>query len=175
MSEQEWSGGEDGFAYRVWNSEDLHGHRYTPYLSDGAKERWMVPLPRRDFEMLWAALCARHPDLTDAFGSSQNFIRQIVGHVMEMMMEEAENMPIPPELRMVMVQRRAREAVETRERVRDMDSVMKDPANPRMVRMDAGAALMGIPDDELRHILHIPAHMDPGELIHEYLDTIEDS
>lgn len=176
MSEQEWTGAqEEHYAYRVWNSEDLHGHRYTPYLSDGRNDRWMVPLPRKDFEQLWAAICQRHPEMADLFGSSQNFIRQIVGHVMEMMLEEAENMPIPAELKMVVVQRRAEAVREARERVKQMDSVMKDPANPKSVREDAGAALMALPDDQLRTILHIPSHMDPGELIHDYLDTIEDT
>ena len=173
MSEQEWAEPDEKYSFRVWNSEDLHGHRYTPYLSDGSKERWQVPLPRKDFEQLWAAICQQHPDMAEVFGSSQNFIRQIVGHVMEMMLEEADGMPIPPELRMVMIQRQARAAHEARERVREMDSIMKDPANPMQVRVEAGAALMGLEDDVLRNTLRIPVDQNPHELIHAYLDELE--
>ena len=51
---------------RVWMSEDSTGHRYMAQITDGANGvRWLVPLPRKEWEHLWGAIIKKRPDLLD--------------------------------------------------------------------------------------------------------------
>ena len=101
---------------RVWMSEDSTGHRYMAQITDGANGvRWLVPLPRKEWEHLWGAIIKKRPDLLEGYGSATNLVRQLVGNFMWALLNAADDeFELPPE---VVIYRNQARRLARRERV----------------------------------------------------------
>lgn len=140
---------------RRWGVEDVTGHRYMAQLTDGANGvRWLLPFPRRDFEEMWAALCRKHPEYVEQFGSINNFLRQWVGAVFSYLLDQ-EEMQVDPFVRGLSILSRAAQAKAEAEMIRSLDATMRDKSLPLRVRLEAGGLLTQHEEQMLRAVLDV--------------------
>ena len=150
--DDEWTGEkrkqeETDLEQKYWGIEDMHGHRYYAQLSDG-KDRWMLPLPRKAFEELFAAVCEENPWVGDTFRTPSNFLRQYVGNMMQWMVENGTDEP-PPEVERVLLKRQVAEFDEQREDLRQMSVTLGNSGLPKAIRLQAGRLLLAVEEDVL--------------------------
>ena len=129
-----------------WGIEDVHGHRYMAQLSDG-KDRWLLPLPRKDWEQLWAAVCKAHPDMADAYGGGQNFLRQYVGKMMTYLLELEEW--DDPYVSALALENEVQQWEQRAERIQLTITKVGDTSLPKAIRMAAVKILLRMDDDEV--------------------------
>lgn len=160
---------EDGLAppdfEKFWGIEDAHGHRYMAQLSDG-KDRWLLPLPRADFEQMWAALCTQNPDWADKFGSTQNFLRQYIGQLMNYMIENGD-WAADPYVEALALEKEIQKWEVKAERIRSTIRHIADDTLPDDIRLRAIEILLLMDESEVVSVnedctfvrLHEWAHM----------------
>lgn len=137
------------FEEKVWGIEDATGHRYQAQISDGPNgQRWLLPLPRHDFEKMWAAMAQAHPEWVEQFGSPQNFLRQYIGQLMSWML--TQNDLDDPEIDHLKVMHEIQQWENRKQAIETLVERSKDKDLPVKLRKSALEALVKVPEDELR-------------------------
>jgi hypothetical protein len=151
---------------RVWGIEDKHGHRYMAQVADG-KDRWLLPLSRKEFEELWAAVAQKNPELDKVFRGPQNFLRQVIGNTMHWLLEQ--DWEPTPHLRAMALQMQLGNVEASKQSIRDTLRVMQDTSMPNEIRLSAVDILLGFAQDELRSVSRELTY----EALHEWAHAIE--
>jgi len=141
---------------RVLSSEDPHGHRYMAQLEDGPNGvRWLLPLPRSEWEQVYAALSNRFPEYVEVFGSPVNMVRQWTGQMMYYLLQLEhgdDQLAFPPTVkaRVLLGQIEARrQALQIH---RETISAMCDPRCTAKERAQAYQVLSELLDEELEEL-----------------------
>lgn len=152
---------------RYWGAEDAHGHRYMAQLADG-KDRWLLPLPRAEWEQLWAALCKANPEWTNRYGSGQNFLRQVIGQVMSYILENGDWRD-DPAIDAIALEHSIKQWDITADRIRSMIAKVADDSLPKSIRLKAVEILLSMDESEV-----LAVNKDATrERLHEYAHAIE--
>jgi len=151
MMENEWTGENTeptDMEHKFWGVEDMHGHRYYAQLTDG-KDRWMLPLARKQFEELFAAVCEENPWVADTFRTPTNFLRQYIGNMMQWMVEHGTKEP-PDHVKRLILLREVADFRDHREELREMSQMLANHALPKQMRVQSGKFLLAEDEDVLQ-------------------------
>lgn len=157
---------------RVIASEDQHGHRYMAQLEDGPNgQRWILPLPRSEWEQVYAAIMQAHPEYAEAFGSPVNMVRQWVGQMMYYLLQlgrDDEQLRLPPSVQATVLLGQIQSRREALHVHRATVQAMCDPRCTKGEREKAYSILNQLEDEELQEVFFpVPDHSSGREMLNE--------
>lgn len=157
---------------KVIGSEDQHGHRYMAQLEDGPNGvRWLLPMPRSEWEQVYAAILSAHPEYAEQLGSPVNMVRQWVGQMMYYVLQLArddEQLELPPTVQARVLKQQIEQRREALHVHRETVQIMCDPRCLPNERQKAYQILSGLQDEELEEIMSpVPDGMTGREMLQE--------
>lgn len=157
---------------RVIASEDQHGHRYMAQLEDGPNgQRWLLPLPRSEWEQVYAAIVQAHPEYAEALGSPVNMVRQWTGQMMYYLLQlgrDDEQLQLPPGVQAKVLLKQIEQRREALHVHRETVAAMCDARCTREEREAAHAILSQLRDEELEEVFHpVPKHTTGRQMLNE--------